>query len=34
MVIGNNSDNTFKWKNNILDCNLDDYEHILQKNKL
>ena len=25
MVIGNNSDNTFEWKHNILDCNLDDY---------
>ena len=31
MVIGNNSDNTFKWKHNILDCNLDDYEIYYKK---
>jgi len=31
MVLGNNSDNTFKWKHNILDCNLDDYEILYKK---
>jgi FkbM family methyltransferase len=31
MIIGNNSDNTFKWKHNILDCDLDDYEIYYKK---
>ena len=31
MVIGNNSDNTFKWKHNILYCNLDNYEIYYKK---
>ena len=25
MILGNSNNNTFKWKHNILDCNLDDY---------
>ena len=31
MILGNSNDNTFKWKHNILDCNLDDYEIYYKK---
>ena len=33
MIIGNCNNNTFKWKDNILDCNLDDYEIYYNKYK-
>lgn len=31
MILGNSNDNTFKWKHNILDCNLDNYEIYYKK---
>lgn len=31
ILVGNSGDNKFKWKYNILDCNLDDYEIYYQK---
>ena len=31
MLLGNSSNNEFKWKYNILACNLDDYEIYYQK---